>query len=543
MSRQYNHIIIVGLLFALSGCQESVKKIVQKESPPNIVWFVTEDQSPDFFPMYGDSTISLPNLEALARDGVTFTNAYAPVPVCAPTRSGIITGMYPVTLGTQNMRTYTAYAKENHPEIGIPSYSPIVPRNTRMFTEYLRERGYYCTNNAKEDYNFKTLESAWDDSSNKANWRNRPKRDTPFFAVFNFNMTHESGLWKYTDDKLYVSPDSVPVPPIFPDDPIIRKDLAVNYSNLKRMDDAMGTLIQQLKDDGLYDNTIIFFYGDHGGPFPRYKRALYETGTKVPLVIKFQGNKKVADTNDEFVNFIDFAPTLLSWAGIEPPEHMQGKALFGQYRDTVKRHYIYTTSDRFDGMVDRLRAVRSKRYKYIRNFNINQTNALPVKYREQVPMMQRLNEMYKNGTLDSVQSLWFRTPKPVEELYDLEQDPYELTNLANKEELRDTLVQLRNLLDNWMEDTADLGRFPEKEMIEKWLVNGQQPQLGALIISENDHHVTLTSNLPDATIIWKSPEAPSWKIYTKPIPSQEKFMAKAVRIGFTDSEVYTHEAK
>lgn len=527
-------------IFVLVTCNETQGEIDKREDLPNIVWFVTEDQSPDFFPMYGDSAVSMPNLEALADDGVVFKNAYAPVPVCAPTRSGLITGMYPITLGTQNMRTYNDYHKKNQSEIGIPSYSPVVPENTRMFTEYLREKGYYTSNNQKEDYNFKALESAWDDSSGEGTWRNRPEKETPFFTVFNFNMTHESGIWKYADDKLFVSPDSVPVPPIFPDNPVIRKDLAVNYSNLKRMDDAVGKLIEQLKEDGLYDSTIIFFYGDHGGPFPRYKRALYDTGTKVPLIIKFQGNKKESDYNSELVNFIDFAPTLLSWAGIKPPEHMQGKALFGKYRDTVPRKYLYTSSDRFDGMVDRLRAIRSQRYKYIRNFNVNQTNALPVKYREQVPMMRKLNEMHKNGTLDSVQDLWFRVPKPKEELYDLKNDPYELVNLAEGEELRDTLVQMRSLLNDWIEDTGDLGRFPEKEMMAEWLPDGKQPKLEPLQVSEENNHVVLTSNVPDATIMWKSPEASSWHIYTEPIPAQENFVAKAGRIGFTDSAIYEH---
>lgn len=512
-------------------------------SPPNIVWFVTEDQSPEFFPMYGDSTISLPNLEALALEGVIFNNAYTPVPVCAPTRSSLITGMYPTTLGTHNMRTYNGNSIENRPELGIPNYSPVVPENTHMFTEYLREKGYYCTNNYKEDYNFRTLESAWDDSSDKATWRNRPDKNKPFFSVFNFNMTHEGAIWRFTEDELFVLPDSVPVPPIFPDNNIVRKDLAINYSNLKRMDDAIGKLIVQLKEDGLYENTIIFFYGDHGGPFPRYKRALYETGTKVPLVIKFQGNEKESDYNDDLVSFIDFAPTLLSWAGIKPPENMQGKALFGMYQDTIARKSIFTTADRFGEGVDRLRAVRSKDYKYIRNFNVNQSNALALKYRDEMPLMRNLKEMHKNATLDSVQELWFRVPKPEEELYNLEKDPYELINLANRKEHKDTLVYLRNLLDNWIEETGDLGRIPEKELIAKWLVDGQNPQLEPLKVMEQNQHVYLTSNVHDATIIWKFPDAISWNIYNEPLLSKQEFEAKVVRIGFKDSPILRYRKK
>ena len=528
------HIIAV---FLMLGCAE--KKEIQvaesTEGLPNIVWLVAEDQSPDFFPMYGDSTVSLPNLEALADDGVVFTNAYAPVPVCAPTRSGIITGMYPTTLGTHNMRTYSA-DPGNQMQIGIPSYSPVVPKGTVMFPQLLRKRGYYTTNNSKEDYNFKKLMSTWDESSTKAHWRNRPQ-NTPFFSVFNFTVCHESGIWKQGDNELFVNPDSVPVPPYFPDNEVIRHDLAVNYSNLKRMDDQAGEIIAQLKEDGLYDNTIIFFYADHGGPLPRHKRALYETGTKVPLVIKFGGNEKAGERNDNFINFIDFAPTLLSWAGLKPPKVMQGKSLYGKYRDNSKREYIFTTSDRFDGVYDRLRAVRSQRYKYIKNFNTNISNALPVVYREQMPMMKKMKAMWKNGELDSVQSLWFRTPKPEEELYDLKNDPYELKNLAHRPELKDTLEHLRGILKDWILHTHDLGEYPEKELLAKWLPKGKPSKLTPLEMEKKVNGVALHSHRPDATILYKQPQDSVWQFYTGPLPKDTSFVAKAERIGFEDSDL------
>ncbi|WP_339709215.1 sulfatase [uncultured Kriegella sp.] len=519
------------------GCADNDKNqiIASTEELPNIVWLVAEDQSPDFFPMYGDSTISLPNLEALASDGVVFTNAYAPVPVCAPTRSGIITGMYPTTLGTHNMRTYSG-DNSNQMQIGIPSYSPVVPKGTVMFPQLLRKRGYYTSNNSKEDYNFKKLESVWDESSKNAHWRNRPK-GAPFFSVFNFIVCHESGIWKQRDSELFVTPDSVSVPSYFPDNEIIRHDLAVNYSNLKRMDDQAGEIIAQLKEDGLYDNTIIFFYADHGGPFPRHKRALYETGTKVPLVIKFPENEKAGERNDNFINFIDFAPTLLSWAGLKPPKTMQGKALYGKYRDTLKSKYIFTTSDRFDGVYDRLRGVRSQRYKYIKNFNQNISNALPVVYREQMPMMQKMNKMWKNGELDATQSLWFRTPKPEEELYDLQNDPYELENLADRAELRDTLKHLRGILKDWIIDTHDLGVYPEKELLAKWLPKGKQLKLAPLEMEKKVSGVALYSHRPDATILYKQPQDSVWQFYREPLPGDTSFVAKAERIGFEDSDL------
>lgn len=531
----YSFFIVMCLsLFCICCSGEKKAEIVKQQ--PNIVWFVAEDQSPDFFPMYGDSTISLPSLESLAQDGVIFTNAYAPVPVCAPTRSAIITGMYPTTLGTHNMRTYNAYTTENQPEIEIPSYSPIVPQGTKMFTEYLRKAGYYCTNNAKEDYNFRSLESAWDVSSNEGHWRNRPE-DAPFFSVFNYNICHESGIWKQGANELSVSPDAIQVPPYFPNDSIVRHDIAVNYSNLARMDAKIGELIDQLKEDGLYDNTIIFFYGDHGGPFPRHKRALYETGTKVPMVIKFPENKKEHDYNSTFLNFIDLAPTVLSLVGIQPPKNMQGKALFGKYKNQSTSKYIFTTSDRFDGMVDRLRAVRSQKHKYIKNFNTSQSNALAVKYREQMPMMRHMNEMQAQGTLDTVQSLWFKTPKPEEELYDLENDPYELINLADNEVHKDTLVYLRNVLREWIIETNDLGRVSEKELIDRWLVDGKQPMVSELSLTEKGGLVSLECPLNDATIIWKKSKDLVWSIYKEPFATDVEFIAKAVRIGYVDSAI------
>lgn len=517
-----------------AGCKNNE---VQSEARirPNIIWLVAEDQSPDFFPMYGDSTIALPNIESLSLDGVVFTNAYTPVPVCAPARSSIITGMYPTTLGTHNMRTYNAYSSENQPEIGIPSYSPLVPDGVKMFTEYLRKEGYYCTNNAKEDYNFRAPESGWDESSTSAHWRNRPK-DAPFFSVFNFNVCHESGIWKQGEEELYVSPDSISVPPYFPDNDVIRHDLAVNYSNLKRLDEQLGKIINQLKEDGLYENSIIFFYGDHGGPFPRYKRALYDTGIKLPLVIKFQDNLKNSNYDDQLLSFIDFAPTLLSWAGIKPPKVMQGKARFGVYKDSTESNYVFASSDRFDEMYDKLRAVRTKKFKYIRNYNPEISNALAVKYREQIPMMKNMMTLRAIGKLDSLPSLWFRTPKPEEELYDMENDPFELVNLSDQEQFQDTLVHLRKILNNWIKETNDLGRTPEKDLITMWLPNGEQPKLKPLQMVEKGEEINLISDKYDATIIWKEPGDVSWHIFSEPLNKNVSFIAKAVRIGYTDSD-------
>lgn len=535
---RYLYSIIATIL--IFSCTEKKEDELTKIIQPNIIWLVAEDQSPDFFPMYGDSTISLPNLEALANDGVVFDNAYSPVPVCAPARSSIITGMYPTTLGTHNMRTHAPWTPDNRPQIGIPSYSPIVPQGVKMFTEYLRKEGYYCANGPKEDYNFEKTDAAWDESSKDRHWRKR-KEGQPFFTVFNFGVCHESQIWKRGKDSLFVDPMNVSVPPYFPDNDIIRHDLAVNYSNLKRLDDQIGEIIGQLKEDGLYENSIIFFYGDHGGPFPRHKRALYETGLKVPMFIKFSENEKAGNRDDRFISFIDLAPTVLSMAGIAPPKVMQGVAQFGTFEVVKKPRYTFHSSDRFDGLYDRLRAVRSQHYKYIKNFDSNTSNAMPVAYREQMPMMQELRRLYAKGELNAEQSLWFNTPKPEEELYDVLNDPYELNNLADKQELQDTLLHLRKVLNDWMATTKDLGKYPEKELLNKWLPDGNQPQLPPLEMENREDGVVLFSKQHDATIVWKQPQDSIWNVYAKPLSINASFEAKAERIGYSDSEVLVYE--
>ncbi|APQ16222.1 sulfatase family protein [Maribacter hydrothermalis] len=518
------------------SCQNQ-STMVAESTAPNIVWLVAEDQSPDWFPMYGDSIQSLPYLQSLSADGVVFTNAVSPVAVCAPARSAIITGMYPSTLGTHNMRTYNAYANgENEPSINIPSYSPIVPDGVKMFTEYLRKKGYYTSNGPKEDYNFEKTDAAWDDSSNDHNWRNRSVNQ-PFFSVFNFSVCHESQVWARSRDSLFVHSADIKVPPYFPDTPTVRHDLAVNYSNLKRLDNQIGKIIEQLKYDGLYNDTYIFFYGDHGGPFPRYKRALYDTGIKVPMVIKFPKNKNAGSTDDRLFNFIDLAPTVLSLAGIEPPKVMQGIAQFGEFENKKKPQISYHTSDRFDELYDRLRAVRTTRFKYIRNYNTDISRALPVAYRKQMGMMQELRQLDSLNQLDEFSSIWIQPTKPEEEFYDLVNDPEELHNLALNTLYKDSLNHFRELLEKLIKDTKDLGEINERTLIDNWLVHGKQPKLENLEVTKTKKGLELIHPNPNTTIVWRILNDSIWNIYSEILPINSHFEAKAERIGYQDSEV------
>ena len=392
---------------------------------------------------------------------------HSPYPVCAPARSAIITGMYPSSIGTGNQRAYHQKRKvrpDSESQLDFPYYSSKLAEAIKPFTQILRENGYYCTNNSKTDYNFKLTDQAWDESSNHASWENR-KKDQPFFAVFNFGVTHESSIWNRDKKKLKVDPNILKVPPVFPDDSITRHALAVNYSNLIEMDIQMGKIIDRLKKENLYDNTYIFFYSDHGGPFPRHKRAIYETGTKVPFIVKFPKRFKTEDKrNNDMLSFIDFAPTILSIAGIDIPKIYQGKPFLGAKKSLKKRKYLFTASDRFDELTDRIRAVKSKRFKYVRNYNIEKPHALNVVYRTQMNLMKHLNELNKSNSLSDKQKLWFQVPKRPEEFYDLENDPFELNNLIEDEKFSLHINELKLQLDSWLKNINDLGGIPEKEL-------------------------------------------------------------------------------
>ena len=459
-------VLIIFFAFITLSCAD------KNNTKPNIVWLVAEDQSQYFFPFYGDNSVSLPNISELMENGTLYHDMNSIYPVCAPARSAIITGMYPNSIGTHNMRTmaYSYYKKngnfgernENEKVLGIPRYSSKLAESIKTFPSILRENGYFTYNKDKGDYNFIISDSTWSEYGTN---EKITKADSPIFAVYNYNVTHESSMWQRDKEPLMVDPKDLKIiPPIFPDDSIVRHSLAVNYSNLIEMDRQVGKLVNQLKQEDLYEDSYIFFYSDHGGPFPRHKRAIYETGTKVPFFVKLpKGKKEKIDTN-EFLSFIDLAPTVLSIAGIEVPSFLQGKAFLGKYKDESKREYLFTASDRFDENPDRIRAVRDDKFKYIRNYFPENSHALNVAYRRQMVLMRHLTSLHLQGKLSKEHDLWFRVPKLREELYDLENDPFELNNLSEKPEYSNQLNNLSKVLDNWIKEIDDLGRIPEKEL-------------------------------------------------------------------------------
>jgi arylsulfatase A-like enzyme len=386
--------------------------------------------------------------------------------------------------------------------------------------------------------------TAWDESSRNAHWRNRAPGQ-PFFAIFNFGVTHESQVWARANDSLWVDPDlRPPVPPYLPDTEAALTDLRRVYSNIKEMDAQVGEILAQLEADGLLDSTIVFWYSDHGGPLPRQKRLLYDSGMHLPLIIRFPDAWRAGEVDDQLISFIDFKPTLLSLAGIEPPGYVDGRAFEGPYADEEPRQYVHGAADRFDEQYDMIRAVRDERFKYLRNFQPEKPYYLPVAYREQMPIMQELLRMRDAGTLNEAQAQWFRATKEPEELFDTETDPHELNNLAGDPAYADKLAELRAECERWMEEIDDRGLMPESLFIETIWPGKVQPVTSPPVAERQDGRVTLRSETEGASIGYqrlRGSEEPgdSWEVYTEPIPLEdgERLVAVAHRLGYKPSQL------
>lgn len=523
---------------------------------PNIVWLVAEDLSP-VIPSFGDSTIQTPNISRLAAEGICYDNFYSPSPVCAPSRAAISTSMYPTHIAANNMRTGPWFATDMPEEFirrfdhllpeGISNYEALPPPGVRMFSEYLREADYYCTNNAKQDYQFRCTLTAWDETSDKAHWKNR-KMGQPFFSIFNFNVTHESQIWSRAKDSLWIDENAaVPVPPYLPDTELGKQDVRRMYSNIKMMDHQVGEMLKELEAQNLLDSTIIFWYTDHGGPLPRQKRLLYDSGLKVPMVVRFPDKRNAGTRDDQMISFIDLGPTVLSLTGLIPTE-VDGKAFLGPHK-VPDRNYIYAAADRFDAQYDCNRAVRDKRYKYIKYYQPEKPMYLPVKYREQMAIMQELLRLKKSGELTPMQAQWFRTTKPKEELFDTQTDPFELNNLAEDPKYADKLNELKSKCETWVTSFEDTGLIPEKELVEKLRPGGKELKVDKPVVKKMDGKVTLNCPTKAATIGYQIASATqrpaNWTIYTKPFELEKGDTLKVVgeRIGYRYSEVVTIQPK
>lgn len=532
---------------------------------PNILWISLEDTSPRFG-CYGDSLARTPHIDKLAEQGMLYRNAFATAGVCSPSRSAIITGMYPTSIGTHHMRT--EHTNKFTPELPTP-YFAVPPAYVKAFTEYLRADGYYCTNNFKTDYQFASPLTAWDEDGKEAHWRHR-EPGQPFFAVFNHMLTHESGMWGDMIRKtvcpdqpqelpLITDPDKVHLPPYLPDTPKSRQSLAKYYDLIAEADSFVGELLGQLVEDGVADNTIVFLWSDHGEGLPRAKRWPYDAGIRVPLIVRWPGNLEAGQVSDELVSLIDLGPTVLSLAGVTVPSHLQGRPFLGE--QAIPRDYVFATRDRYDESYDMIRAVRDKRFKYIRNYYPDKPYLQWIKFSHQHPMFQELWRLHLAGQLEGDTRILMQDRRPAEELYDSENDPYEIRNLAGDPGYLEELQRLRSVLDEWRRNCDIWGDVPEDRMVEQmWPERVQPVTTSPIFIPINSRvfgiepasqaaygertAIMLHCATQGASIAYTTTEGadPRWKLYTGPIILEQgctTIRAKAVRIGYKDSEEAT----
>jgi len=519
---------------------------------PNILWISFEDTNP-FYGCYGDPVARTPTVDRLAAEGCIWPNCFSTAGVCAPARSAVITGMYPISIGTHHMRT--AHSLE-HAEDPPTPYSAVPPHYVKCFSEYFRAAGYYCTNNLKTDYQFDPPFTAWDDCSDTAHWRNRPDPDQPFFAVFNPTITHESGMWDGKCSEVGFDPSRIALPPYFPDTPKVRAAMARMYANIESADAVMARLLSELEADGLAGHTVVVHWSDHG-PLPRGKRWPYDSGIHVPMIVRWPGRIEPGTVSDRLVSTMDLAPTMLSIAGLEIPRHMQGRAFLGD-RAAVPREYVFASRDRYDEDYDMVRAARDKRFKYIRHYRPELPYLIWVPYRNRHPIVQEMYRLHLAGGLSEEASRLFATSRPAEELYDTPADPWETRNLAGDPAYEPERARLARAMDDWIAEVGDMGEVSEIEMVRAWYPDKVRPRTAApLPVPINEQSVG-TAVAPEggefagpcmiqyycptqgASIgyTFEAGDDARWRLYSGPIrlsPGRHTLRARAIRIGYLES--------
>jgi N-sulfoglucosamine sulfohydrolase len=421
---------------------------------PNIIWIVGEDLGPQLR-CYGDRRAITPNVDRLSAEGARYTHAFTHAPVCAPSRSGLITGKYPTAIGTHHMRSKL-----------------LKPPTT--FTAHLRQAGYYVAWPGKTDFNFDVPKEAFDSTND---WLRRTPTNRPFFGYVNINVTHESRIRgapeQFAKDTARLKPEErqapsrMKLPPYYPDAPEVRRDIANYYELVTALDYRVGEILARLKEVNLSENTIVVFFGDHGWGMPRGKRWVYDSGIRVPLIVKWPGRINPGRVRDDLVTFVDLPVTMLALAGAIP-EGLDGRVFLPE--GTPPRKYVFAARDRMDETYDRIRCVRDSRFKYIRNYEPGLPYAQHIQYMDQMPTMRIWRDWNAAGKLKGPQQIFFSAGKPPEELYDLEHDPHEIQNLINSGKHRSKLRELRQALDDWLAETHDLGEIPETELIARGVV-------------------------------------------------------------------------
>jgi uncharacterized sulfatase len=462
--RFFKHLAAGAGGLAVADLAASMSCAVGKKGRPNILWLIAEDFCPELG-CYGTPLVRTPNIDRLAADGARFTSAFTTSPVCSPSRSAFMTGMYQTGINAHHHRS-----NRDQP----------LPEGVRLITEYFREAGYFVGNcgggnwgrPGKTDWNF-----AVEDPFDGTDWRERGPGQS-FFVQINFSETHRVFT---RDPDNPIDPDKIELPPYYPDHPLARRDWADYLECAQVLDKKVGAVLRRLDEDGLTENTMVFFFGDHGRAHVRGKQFLYDGGIHVPLIVRRPGLIKPGTVNDNLVSAVDFGPTCLNLAGIEPPDHMQGRPLLGP--DVRKREYIVAARDRCDETYDRIRAVRDRRFKYSRKYYPDRPYTQVNQYKKfQYPVLTLLTVLHQRGELTPAQELFMRPNRPAEELYDLRTDPHEIDNLAGNPAHGQILQQMRLRLDRWIQETGDMGETPEDPSITAYWTQYQKDRYGKRMI-------------------------------------------------------------
>jgi N-sulfoglucosamine sulfohydrolase len=524
---------------------------------PHLLLLVAEDMSARVG-AFGDPVAVTPHLDALAAEGVRYPNTFTTAGVCAPSRAALITGVHQISLGAQHMRS------SSRPSGG---YRAVPPPEVKAFPELLRAAGYYTFVTTKLDYQFSGVFTGsgpftiWDAEDDDALWAGAPDGQ-PWFGMLNYNETHESGLflplghpphgfvhfllqvaraWQFgiPETEGPVAAADVPLPPYFPDTAVVRADVARHYQNIQQMDAAVGEVLARLEADGLADSTIVVWTTDHGDGLPRAKRELYDSGLRVPMIVRWPEayrpvGAEPGGVDERLVSFVDLAPTFLELAGAPIPEFVQGRSFVAG--GLAPRGYVHASRDRIDEVEDRQRAVRDARWKYIRSWHPEQPGGHRLAFRDNIEMMRELWDLREAGELTADQGRWFE-PVGEERLFDTEADPHELRDLAGDPGHAEVLERMRSALDAWLARTPDWSETPEAEMVARFEAEGSGRGIAAPAITAREGRMTLASETPGASIGYRLADGP-WRLYTGPFaaPAGSTVRAKAVRYGWDESD-------
>lgn len=548
--------LTLATLGSTAHANESATSASTGRERPNILLLVAEDLSPRIG-AFGDALARTPNLDRLADEGTRFTNVFTTAGVCAPSRAALMLGRHQISTGTQHMRSRAG------------GYLAVPPEDAKAFPELLRAAGYFTYQTGKLDYQFSgTLggsgpSSIWDAEDDDAQWTMR-EEGQPFFGMVNFMATHESGVmaplgsWPhgpthfvmqviqwygrrgYSEAVVPTDPASVALPPYYPDLPEVRSDLARHYDNVQIMDAQVAALLDRLEREGLADDTIVVWTSDHGDGLPRAKRDLYDSGLRIPMIIRWPARfrptgHEPGGVEARLISFVDLTVALLGMAGLEAPDGMHGRDFLAP--DEPARSFVFASRDRIDDKMDRQRAVRDERFKYIWSGHPDLPESDGSAYRENLDGMRAMRAAYRAGALDDVQRRWFEAPGQ-ERLFDLDKDPHEIHDLAGDATHQPELERMRSAYTSFRERVEDLSDVPEATLAERFWPDGDQPVTATPSIAFLAGRAQLECETPGASLEIAIDDGP-WRLYTDPlaIPIGAHVSARAVRYGFAESDV------